>query len=172
MKFGMPNQKEHYFFEKFWNYFFNPLITILWFLLFYLCLKKEDYFRAYFYLFIAVLFTLRMFLAYFFKWPYFSIYKYPLFEIRDNNLYYRHSWGTIKKYRLSNFKGSIETRSGDQYLILPNTKDYTNKIFDFSDFGKSIYIGSLKKDERNMFLKYLREIVKSEKITNGRLRGP
>ena len=73
----------------------------------------------------------------------------PLFEIKDDILFYKNHWGSIREYPLTKLKGKVETSK----ILYLEEHLKTPKITDYKD---SLYIGILDKKERSAFLCYLK----------------
>ena len=79
----------------------------------------------------------------------------PFFEIREDVLIYKGYWsGSIREYPLKNFSGKIETKRvlfQEQYLKAPKLTEL--------GVNDTIYIGMLRKKDRESFLECLRKQV-------------
>ncbi|MBI5632492.1 MAG: hypothetical protein HZA15_03325 [Nitrospirae bacterium] len=87
----------------------------------------------------------------------------PLFEIKDDILYVKTTWGLfIREYPLRNFGGKIEVKFlAGEYLVTPG----------FLWSGGQIDLNSLNETERKRFMDYLKENVERNTAQSARSDG-
>jgi hypothetical protein len=76
----------------------------------------------------------------------------PPFEVKDDILYFKNYWSSIKEYPLKNFEGRIHTLRVfplQHLLVAPGLQKY----------GDKIDISVLRKKERLRFIEYLKQSV-------------